>query len=483
MTLFATRHSDLILVVAAETSATFNAFADAIYPDGNFTVERADILDMLGDERFNGFTIAPVKIEGDLDHAVQTLSLTITDHPMAVEFQEAMLEYDRLADKAARAIERRTLAEVHGLVDHDPWDKSTEEQKEANRKEDERMRQVRASGGLTGDSFAAKVGDKLTITSGAINHDQNGDVTGVDLSAVKNTIHPYEITTEGAPMDWQSLWDELKTPESRISLTGDNRAVVMLHDFQVHEIKEELTRLGIAHTITKQETVTILDDTSRVTIPNATQAIYYEVRIPGDTVVEYDPTKVAVATHIEDELCVVFFIEIHAREFATRAGLDSDPVAINANGESIIANASAGVRVIDTNEYHEIGPRPWNDRAGEIDLMTDEEKAEWRKTVRAEEYLIAVDHSDRYRTIVYITPESHFRETNTIWEGELILDMIPDERNAGAQILTPISPGVYKGGLEAQLQKDNMCRWGFVESLLFRIHLNDLMSDARSEDA
>ncbi|PZR76655.1 MAG: hypothetical protein DI537_43950, partial [Stutzerimonas stutzeri] len=406
-----------------------------------------------------------------------------------------MIEIARLAAEHDQPRDRRTLAEVHGLTEHDPWDNSTEEQKEAGKKEDERMKAVREAGGLTGDSFAAKVGEKLTVTGGTVHHDAAGDVSGIDLNAIKNTIRPYELTIDGEPVDWQALWDELKIPENRITASDDNRCVVMLHDFQTGELAEVLDRQHRTYTLSKQETIAALDEDEPevMTIEgHENHNIFYSVQIEEGTVHEmipllgaegFDTSLVVTMRNIGRGCWLAFKREVQATEAADlirRASHACAVVAINRHGQSIVSGAdNSQVRIVDTHEHVEIGPRPWNDRASEIDAMTDEEKAEWRKTVQASEYLIAVDESDRYRTVVYIVPEAHFRATGELWSGEMILDMIPDERNAGVKLLTEIGTGMYKGGLEPQLMKDNLCRWGFVESLLFRIHLNDLLSDQR----
>lgn len=505
--LYATRSKNLdrlLLIVAADSLSDFETFANADHPsfadtDKDYALERADILDMLGDPDFKGYTLAPLKVEcsndAGVDAAISDLDLVILSQIEAVEKQAEMIEFARLAAEHDKPRDRRTLAEVHGLMENDPWDNSTEEQKEAAKKEDERMRAVREAGGLTGDSFAAKIGDKLTVHGTTVHIDKDGDVTGVDLKASKNTIKPYELTVDGEPVDWMEFFDELKLPENRVLSENGNTVVVQLHDFQTAEVAEILDRQHRSYTLTKQETIEALDEEETLTVDGHDDThVFYSVQIDQGTVHEmipllgaegFDTSLVLTMRNIGRGCWLAFKRETQANEAADlirQKGHACAVVAINREGKAIVSGAANDqVRIVDTHEHVEIGPRPWNSRAAEIDAMSDEEKAELRKSVQASEYLIAIDESDRWKTVVYITPESYFRETGEMWTGELILDMLPDEKKAGVVLLTPIAPGQFKGGLEAQLMKDNMCRWGFIESLLFRIHLNDLLSEQRAD--
>jgi hypothetical protein len=356
------------------------------------------------------------------------------------------------------------------------------------------MKAVREAGGLTGDSFAAKVGDKLTMHGVTTTVDADHNVTAVDITASKNSVRSYELVVDGDPVDWKALFDELRLPENRIHITSENRAVVQLHDFQTGELAEVLDRQHRNYSLNKQEQIAALGEEEAETITidgHESVGVFYSVQIDQATVHEmvpllqslgFDTTKAVTMRNVGRGCWFAFTRENIARDVADlvrQNGHACAVVAINRHGQSIVTGGDSDIRVVDTHEHVEIGPRPWNDRATEYAAMTDEERAEVNKTVQANEYLIAVDKNERFHTIVYITPESYFRETGEMWQGEMIFDMLPDERKAGVKLLTPLSPGVYKGGLEANLMKDNLCRWGMVESLLLRIHLNELMSDER----
>ncbi len=493
--LYATQYHRTLLVVAADSLLEFEDFAltpHVILTDETSTVERADILDMLGNPIFNGYTIAPVVVECVMEEDVEAITqmgITLLTPLAAVDKQAEMIERAKLEAEADLPPDRRTLAEVHGLTEHDPWDNSNEKQKEAGRKQDEQMKAIREAGGLTGDSFAGKVGDKLNINSGTIYHDEDGAVIGADIKASKSTIKPYELTIDGdEQVDFDELFDELKIPENRVLEQDGNKVTLLLHDFQTGEVAEALDRRKLSYTLSKVIEETVAENDFAVEGHEEYQ-IFYSVQIDQATIHEIVPaleakgfdTSLATTMRNVGRGCWLAFIrETTADECAKichEIGHACAVVAINRKGQSILGEGT-DARVIDTNQHVEIGPRPWNARAAEIDAMTDEEKAELRKSVQASEYLIAIDEHPELRTVVYIVPESYFRETGELWTGEMILDMIPKE--ADAKILTQLQPGIYRGGLEAQLLKDNMCRWGFVESLLLRIHINDLLSEQRS---
>lgn len=493
--LYATQYHRTILVIAADSLMEFEDFALSpkldIDPD-QVSVERADILDMIGNANFNGFTIAPVVIECSNDADVERVAaqFTMLRNLAAIDQQAEMVERAKLEAEADLPPDRRTLAEVHGLTEHDPWDNSNEKQKEAGRKQDEQMKAIREAGGLTGDSFAGKVGDKLNINSGTVYHDEDGAVIGADIKASKSTIKPYELAIDGDDqVDFDEIFDELKIPENRIMAQDGNTVTLLLHDFQTGQIAEVLDRRKLSYTLSKVTEDAPEGEGQFAIDGHEEYQIFYSVQIDQATIHEivpaleakgFDTSLAATMRNVGRGCWLAFSRETTADECAKichEIGHACAVVAINRQGQSILGEG-VDARVIDTNTHVEIGPRPWNDRAAEIDAMSDEERAELRKSVQASEYLMAIDEHPELRTVVYIVPESYFRETGELWTGEMILDMLPKE--ADTKILTEIQPGIYRGGLEAQLLKDNMCRWGFVESLLLRIHINDLLSEQRA---
>lgn len=491
--LYATQFSNLLLIGSATTLAEFEEFCGTVQSQSSYEAERADILDMLGNQMFKGYTLAPMKIdcrdEEVVADVIATLGLTLVRPRQGVDYQAEMLERERLVLEAQLPPDRRSLAEVHGLTENDPWDKSSDEQKEAGRKQDEQMRAVRDAGGLTGDSFAGSQGDKLNIHRATIKVGAGDVIESVDILASKNTVKVYDLVVDGRDVDWVAVWDELKIPENRILSTDGNHVVVKLHDFQVGEVAAVFDRDHRNYTINKQPEVDDgaekidLDITGYENID-----VFYSVQIEQATVHEMVPllesqgfnTSFAATMRNVGRGCWFAFIREHialeCADVARRNGHACVMIAINRHGQSIVEGGDSSIRVVDVNEKVEIGPRPWNDRAAELIGLTDDERAEFNKTVQGGEYLFTIVPHHMYKSVVYITPESHFRDMDELWTGEFILDCVPKDPS-GNSVLKELSPGVYKSSMEPNLLKDNMCRFGFVESLLLRIHINNMMSD------
>lgn len=493
--LYATQLDNLIVVGSASNLIDFETFCAEAEDGEGFTMERADILDMLGMPILRGYTSAPMKIEcNDSDAAARAIAkfdITLLRPQEAVDMQEAMVERAKMEMAATQPPDRRTLAEVHGIEDNDPWDKSTDEQKEAARKQNEHMKSVRDAGGLTNDSFAGATGEKLNVHRTTVQVNQNDEVTGVDMVASKNTIRPYELVVDGEEaVDWKTIFDEIKLPENRILAEDGNRVIIKLHDFQTAEVAAVFDRMKRSYTLNKQLETIDEEETETMEIEGHEDVhIFYSVQIDQATIHEmvpllgsvgFDTVQAATMRNVGRGCWFAFTRERIAKECADLVrenGHACAVVAINRTGQPIVSGGDQSIRVVDTNEEVDIGPRPWNDRAGEIAGMSDEEKTELAKSVQGSEFLIAIEENERHRTICYIVPESYFREHDKLFDGDLMLDIIP--KDAGRDILKQISPGVYSSFLEAKLLKDNLCRWGFIESMLLRIHLNDLLSEQR----
>lgn len=491
--LYAVAHDHITLVVAGDDLLDFETFANEFNDQvehPSYTIERANILDMLGESIYNGYSLAPVKIEGDLGLAAMELKLTLVGPHKGVEAQSDMIERAKLIAEFDQPRDRRTLAEVHDIVDHDPWDNSTEEEKAAAKKQDTHMRSVRDAGGLTGDSFAGSQTDKLNIHRATVHVNADDEITGVDMLATKNSISPYELVVDGPEIDFADIWDELKIPENRIVAVDGNRANILLHDYQTGEIADLLDRRHLTYTLTKQA----VDAANEVVFDidgHDDHSIFYSVQIEQATIHEmipilgvegFDISLIATMRNVGRGCWFAFARQVNANECADifrAAGHACSVVAINRTGQAIVAGGDDSIKVIDTHEHVEIGPRPWNNRAAEIAAMSEEETVEYRKSVQAGEYLIAVEENARHKTLLYITPESYFRDTEEMWEGDIVLDMLPKDH--GRDIITMLSPGVYTSKLEAQLLKDNLCRVGCIESMRLRMFLNDRRSEQRAE--
>ena len=481
--LSAVKYDTSLVVFAADEVEDFKEFRDnpPSLPDG-CDASVADFIEMMTDARVKDFKIAPLLIEcpssAEVEQIINQLSLDLALPRAAREMQEVMIQRQELREELAldKAPDRRTIGEIHGLDKHDPWDQRSDEQKEREKKVDEAMRKAREKGGLTGDSFGGKETGKLTVRETTIKTNSNDDIVGVDIRAVKNSMIPFRLEIKGSP-DFTAIFDDLLIPENRITVIDANTVDIMMHAHQVEPLTQYLESKNFDFTIraldVKEATTVLIEDTST--------EIFYSVQVPNakvSTVTQSLTTggidlSTLAGMHDTDEGCWIAFARekqaIEAAEAVIMGGNACTVVAINRQGQAILADAANGVRVVDTTVDEVQEPRPWNDRADEIAAMTDDEKAELFKGIKGAEFLFTAERHREKGTVVYIVPETYFLSQHEMWAGEMPIEHLLPEN-----FLRKIEPGVYSvKSLEYNLVIANLARFGFVESLRLSMHLND----------
>lgn len=111
--------------------------------------------------------------------------------------QDAGVEYTGPREK--------TLAELHGLEEHDPWDRRSEEEKEQDREMKEMMRKAKEAGTMSDDSFSATPAgpepDKMSSTPS-----ENGKLSITDTDGIIRADGSLDISKitavkTGGPVD------------------------------------------------------------------------------------------------------------------------------------------------------------------------------------------------------------------------------------------------------------------------------------------
>ncbi len=467
-----------IFVIAASTLQEFEEFKGGYSADGT-TGEITDILEMLSNPLLASFQVAPYTIE--FDDPTTRHEVIATNDIQMVELRIAKREYHDMVERAALEArhttpkDRRTLAEVCNLVDDDPWSKMTEEQREASKQQADSMQKVRDSGGLTGDSFGGSDSDKISVRGTTVTLDKDNNVIGVSVQAAKTMISEYELIVEG-DFDLTDLFDQMRIPENRIEEQEAGRAVVRFHDFQIKTVQRILEGHGVTYSlnIILEETEKLFDD---YTNGDTSQQIYYAVVTQNYDGIGEEEAKSVIATHkLDGKHWLVCLRKSEAEAIAAQVA--GDVVATNKNGRAVLtADASAMATIIDTHEeVNDHLPRAWNDRAAEIDTMTDEEREENIKTIKANEFVFAAESHPKYRTLVHIVPEAHFRATGALWTGDL-----PIEHLLPKGFLTPLGDGMFSIHYDLDLAMTNLIKQGFAESILLHIYLNELRSEEIAE--
>lgn len=476
--LYGIKTADAIYITAASTLEEYEVFknGDHEFPDG---AEGAivDILEMLTNATLKGLKASPYSIHYDTDATADAIiaahNITIQRRVEAIDEHEDMLERAKLAEQALTP-DRRTLAEVHGLTEDDPWSKRTDEAKEADKAEAERMQKIRDAGGLTSESFGGEQKEGVNVHSVKTTLDADNNVVSVNVMATKTVLSSYELTVPDASY-LDKIFDSLRLPENRVIEQEDTRAVINLHSFQISQIGRMLD--GVEFSLIRVEE----DGTPLPDLVTGHNDIYlfFSINVPGHPVSNITfflntvgcDTSAVVASHDVNEEAMLFCInEAPAQKIADvliAGGFPASVVAVNRRGQALLG-AGANGKINDTNATKIDEPRPWNDRASEIDTMSEEEREELFKGIKASEFLFIVQKHPKHRTIAYITPESYFREHGKLWEGELpVLRFVPQG------FMSHLEGSAFKCAYDYDLAGPNLSNNGFVESLLLQIHINE----------
>lgn len=141
---------------------------------------------------------------------------------------------------------------------------------------------------------------------------------------------------------------------------------------------------------------------------------------------------------------------------------------VNDKGERLVPKGAA--TVIDPARLKGEEPRPWNDRASELDAMDEEARAANRKGMKGEEFIFCGSYQGaQHGCVINVTPKSWFERHGTMWEGPLdIAHLLPQD-------MKEVAPGLYatKSRDWNNLSHD-LARRGFKENLFFQLYLNSL---------
>lgn len=151
-----------LVICAANSVREHKEFLRQIESNNPELIQDTDFSRFLMETELASFKFEPTILEfpdvESLNGFVAENSIETTNFSNAHGRQRRMLELEDFnADTGGR-----TLAEIHGLVDNDPWDRRTDEEKAEAEKKKKEMSDKAKAGDITGDSWGGGAGRSMT---------------------------------------------------------------------------------------------------------------------------------------------------------------------------------------------------------------------------------------------------------------------------------------------------------------------------------
>ena len=440
-------------VCAADTVAELEAFVTKIngeaLPEGVLSVEQVSFMEMLSNEMYEGFKKAPWVVEFASEEARAAFYATY-----AVESGKRLRTRSRQEDMLEEVVDNsgidlkddRSIAEILGLDEEDPWDRRTDQEKEADENFKKSYEKAKQAGELSGDSFGYGEGKKkgeLHVTRINVETDADGKIIIDSVNAVKGFDE-----------------DEPFLPEE-----GDAEALPPITAEEVEKMID-----------------TMEDDEDPSVDPQGRIGVFHRVDIERAKLPEIREVLAKHGRDIEMAIkrvnysggcwlaCIAKKQSETIEAILTGEGYTVEVYAVSDKGERILAKGLQGVTVVDTNEVVEIGPRPWNHLKHKFEALSDEEREKlWKEELRTDEFIFCGAYEGPQKgCVVYVTPRSYFMDFKKMWDKPLdIKHLLPID-------LKEVSPGVYRShSRDWNHLSYAINQKGFKENLYLQIWLNN----------
>lgn len=425
---------------------------------GIVSADQAGMMEMLTEDVFAGLTKAPLVIthtsNSDLRAAFYAeFGVTVLKRNAAIKKQVDMLDALVEDPYSPEAKDTRTIEEIHGLVDNDPFDKRTDEEMEADEEKKKLWDKAKKSGDLSGDSFGPNP-----------NRKKKSDEPQTHITDIKTSIGADGRIQIDSAIGVKGLHDKPKVASSR-----------SMDDILAGVTGGDQSALDAAKAAVNNDA-----DSEDVTVdPQGMVAIFYKLELDGKKL--SDLRACAAAHNFDLELAaamrnsptgswVAFARQIQAEELEailSAAGFGVKNYAVNDIGERLVPE---GIEVVDVASPKAEKPRPWNWMASKIDAMSEEERKENEGSVSTSEFIFCGNYEGADQgTIIYITPRSYFSEKGEMWGEPLNINAILPRD------FVEVSPGVYRS-----MSRDwnhisfDLASRGMKENLSLQIYLNSL---------
>ena len=163
-----------LVISAADNIDVLRAFLSRVQDEAPQLIQDTDYGRFLSEPELSNYKLTPTILEfptaSELEKFIADHGIDLTNFTNAHGRQRAML-----AAEEFRQDDPRTLAEVHGLVENDPWDRRTDEEKAEAEALRQKMKAKRADGEITEDSWGGGGKGGGGSTTPAKTPDTSGD--------------------------------------------------------------------------------------------------------------------------------------------------------------------------------------------------------------------------------------------------------------------------------------------------------------------
>lgn len=482
------KDSTVIVVGAADNLAEYQDFYKLIIHEENptFVCSQPEFDDLL--MNYKGFREPPYVFDFKTNDAAMAFAeshqITLGPPHYIADKQREMVKPKGYGGDNDYFADKRTLGEMYGLNEYDPWDTRTEEEKTQDEKHKKVADEAKKKGNLTGESFTQSSEPTLQVDTVRVSKDADGNYQIDDILAYKGLYsksveeikseHQYKIDF-AQPINVNSALgidlSEYLTPDGSLMMSDPTLAhrVALFYGNEPSQVVL-LNEDGLPAEPNEEVAAILL---------NTRDKIYHKIFIENarlEQIIENVPHLILEKSVDRGETRDGCWFVFHAKpsammvEASLKTFLSLFITAIkifpvNIRGEQLVPE---GINMFEEKPFVE-PPRPWNERAHELDNMTAEELEANYKSLSGREFLFSGKYIDAQAgCIMYVTPRSYFEKTGETWTGEfldisIILPMDVKE----------ISPGVYQTrsrewmSLYHDMQKRN-----FTESMAFQLYIN-----------
>lgn len=428
---------------------------------GVVSADQAGMMEMLTEDVFSGLTKAPLVIthtaNQDLRAAFQAeFGISVLKRNAALKKQVDMLDALVEDPYSPDATDTRTIEEIHGLVDNDPYDRRTEEEIASDDEKKKLWDAAKKSGDLSGDSFGPNP-----------NRKPKGEPQA-HVTDIKTSIGADGKVKIDSVLGVKGLHDK---PADNKPPKASSRSM--------DDILAGITGGDVSAVEAAKAAVDADEDSTDMTVdPDGMVAIFYKVEVTGKKLADirsvasgkFDLDLAAASRNSPTGSWVAFARQLQAEELETLLtgdGFSVKSYAVNDIGERLVPE---GVEVVDVTSPKAEKPRPWNWMASKIAAMTDDERKANADSVSTSEFIFCGNYEGAVLgTIIYITPLSYFSEQGKMWDQPLdIQALLPRD-------FEEVSPGVYRS-----MSRDwnhisfDLASRGMKENLSLQIYLNSL---------
>lgn len=388
--LYAFVEGSTAIIGAADTHAEFEALNPESLAHMGGVARFANANDIFHDPRMHGLVTAMVL---DYESHAAALASLISNGVEVLPKIKVVTRQKKMAKAAQTDLfdDKRTLAEIFDLVENDPWDTTSPEDKA---KLKEKFEKAKKDGTMSGDSFDPDqaTGDESLARIWDVKARSVNGVIEVDSAiAIKGSLDTGEERERGPNPYRIDTTDYAKV--FRVDVMG--LSVVQV-DAALAGNGTTFDRISVAH---------------------------------GDI----------DAVDVDEGFAVGTWVACGLQRLATRVAdivrdtypdipVDVEIYDVNLEGERLMPKGIKSGVAMAVEEGREIGPRPWDapEKAAlfhaEFDKLSEEDrKTWWTKNIKGGEFVFAGSWDDHTGTTIFVVPIGHWNREHTLYDDHVDL--------------------------------------------------------------